>query len=389
MRLLRAVQYLGYHDASGDFLARANAATPHLRVVMLFCAGLIAGTLGYIRSRHPKLEPAGLNGAIWRNAGRMPFVATVIEGLESIVTVGMGMALGREGALKDIAGALASKFGDLFRVGDHERRVLVACAGGAGMAAAYNIPLGGALFACEVLLGSISMNTVLPALATSMLATAPSWLFLPNEPAYDVPHYAFQLQDIAWALLAGPFFGAASVIWVRAVGWAESKKLEHWHRAVIPVVAFTGLGIAAIWYPDILGNGKGLVQRTYLNLFTMQTLATLLGLRFLATIACLGSGAPGGLFTPTMSCGALLGATLGRAWGLIVPGANAGVFAEIGSATLLAVSTQGPVSAVVMVLELTHHIDTMMVPLLLCIAGAALFSYRYERRSIYTAREPA
>ena len=388
MQLLRAIQYLGYHDASGDFLARADAAAPDRRVTMLFAAGLIAGTLGYLRSRFPKLEPAGLNSSIWSRAGRLPLVSTVVEGLESIVTVGMGMSLGREGALKDIGGALASKIADLFAVKDDERRLLVACAAGAGMAAAYNIPLGGALFAVEVLLGSGGVVAVLPALATSMIATAVSWLFLPNAPAYDVPAYGFQVQDIGWAILAAPIFGTAAVLWVRAIGWAESRHYAPWQRAIVPVLAFTGVGVAAIWFPDILGNGKGLVERSYMNWFSMDKLAALLVLRFLATIACLGSGAPGGLFTPTMSCGALLGAMLGRVWGLFVPGANSGVFAEIGSATLLAVSTQGPISAIVMVMELTHHIDTIMVPLLVCVVGASLVAYRFESRSIYTARTP-
>jgi CIC family chloride channel protein len=301
----------------------------------------------------------------------------------------MGVSLGREGALKDTAGAIASKLSDWFSLPDEQRCLLVACAAGAGMAAAYNIPLGGALFAVEVLLGSLSFAWVLPALAASMLATAASWLLLPNRPAYNVPAYVLHPADLLWVLLAAPLFGLAAVLWVRALAWAQTRKPQGWHALAAPLVVFPLVGVAAIWFPDLLGNGKGLVQRAFVDALDLKLLGSLLVLRLLATAGCLATGAPGGVFTPTMAFGALLGGGLGRIWAVLVPVSAAapdvGAFAVIGSAAVLAAATQGPISSIVMMIELTHHVDAIMVPILLATVIAALTASRMERRSVYSA----
>lgn len=390
MRLLRVIEHAAFHYTTGDFLDGVMAVSPMRRVGMLLDAGVIAGVAGYglrwmFAERTGQALPAGLNRAIWFRSGRLPFIYTVLHGLESIVIVGMGMSLGREGALKDTGGAIASKLADWFGVPAAERRVLVACAAGAGMAAAYNIPLGGALFAAEVLLGTMSFSMVLPALATSMLATAASWVLLPDATTYQVPVYVLRLPDLAWAVLAAPLFGLASVAWVRVIGWAERHKPKGWWMLFAPMVLLPLVGVVSIWFPDLLGNGKGLVQRAFTDQIPLRLLLSLLGLRFLATAACLRSGAPGGVFTPTMTFGALLGGSLGRMWGLLVPGSDVGVFAAIGSAAVLAVTTQGPISSIVMVMELTHHVDAIMVPVLLATVVASLTAQRLEPASVYSA----
>ncbi len=393
MRLLRTIEYLAYRYRSGDFLDGVAAAAPQRRVAMLLGAGIIAGIAGYALPRLLRAKPVGLNSAIWFRSGRMPLLATVLHAVESIVIVGMGVSLGREGALKDTAGALASQLSDWFSLSDEQRRLLVACAAGAGMAAAYNIPFGGALFAVEVLLGTLSFSMVLPALAASMVGTAASWLLLPNEPAYSVPVYVLHPADLLWALLAAPFFGVAAVLWVRALGWAQTRKPQGWHALAAPVAVFTLVGVVAIWFPDLLGNGKGLVQRAFVDELDLKLLGSLLVLRLLATAGCLATGAPGGVFTPTMTFGALLGGGLGRIWAVVwaqggptaAAAPDIGAFAAIGSAAVLAVATQGPISAIVMVMELTHHVDAIMVPILLATVGAALTTSRMGCRSVYSA----
>jgi H+/Cl- antiporter ClcA len=389
MRLLRAIEHRAFLYGSGDFLDGVAAAAPQRRIAMLLGAGLIAGIAGYALPRLLREKAVGLNSALWFRSGRLPLRTTVLHAIESIVIVGMGVPLGREGALKDTAGALASKLSDWFSLPDEKRRLLVACAAGAGMAAAYNIPFGGALFAVEVLLGTLTLSRVLPALAASMLATAASWLLLPKEPTYRVPAYVLHPADLLWALLAAPIFGLAAVLWVRALGWAETRKPQGWHALAAPVAVFTVVGVVAIWFPDLLGNGKGLVQRAFIDALDLKLLGALLVLRLLATAGCLATGAPGGVFTPTMTFGALLGGALGRVWALVVPvsssAPDAGAFAAIGSAAVLAVATQGPISSIVMVMELTHHLDAIIVPILLATVGAALTASRMERRSVYSA----
>ena len=384
MRLLRLIEHLAYRYTTGDFLDGVAAVSPGRRVAMLFAAGIVAGAASYVL---PKLAggTVGLTKAIWFRSGQMPVLATLLNSLLSIIIVGMGVSLGREGALKDAGGGIASKLADWFSLPVDQRRLLVACAAGGGMAAAYNIPFGGALFAVEVLMGSLSFSLVLPALAASMIATGMSWLFLPDQPTYVVPVYVLQRPDIVWALLAAPVFGLASILWVRVIGWSERAKPKGWHKVLAPVVVFTLIGIVSIWFPDLLGNGKGLVQRAFVNKISFKLLASLLVLRFFATGACLSTGAPGGVFTPTMTYGALLGGALGRVWAMLVPNSDVGVFAAIGSAAVLAVTTQGPISSIVMILELTHHVDAIMVPVLIATVGASLTAHWTEPRSLYSA----
>jgi CIC family chloride channel protein len=156
---------------------------------------------------------------------------------------------------------------------------------------------------------------------------------------------------------------------------------------------FALVGVVAIWFPDLLGNGKGLVQRAFVDAIDLKLLGALLVLRLLATAGCLATGAPGGVFTPTMTFGALLGGALGRIWALVVPVSSSapdvGAFAAIGSAAVLAVATQGPISSIVMVMELTHHVDEIMVPILLATVGAALTAGHMEHRSVYSAAHSA
>jgi hypothetical protein len=153
-----------------------------------------------------------------------------------------------------------------------------------------------------------------------------------------------------------------------------------------PIAVFALLGCAAIAYPQLLGNGKDLVQETYMDQAPLAIICVLLILKPMATAGCLGSGAPGGLFTPTLTYGALFGALLGHAWIFFWPGAQPGTYAIIGSGAVLAAATEGPVSAVVLMLELTHHIDVLMVPLMLAVAGATLTGRLLDTRSIYSAR---
>ncbi len=175
------------------------------------------------------------------------------------------------------------------------------------MAAVYNVPLGGALFALEVLLGTLSLPLVLPALATSLVATAVAWVALGSRPTYLVPTYDAHASQIFWALLVGPIAGLVLVLYIRLISSAHALRPTGWLRVAAPIVVFTALGVVAIAYPQVLGNGKGVVQLALVGGLAVGVMAVLIVLKPLATAACLGSGAPGGLFTPTLTLGVVLG----------------------------------------------------------------------------------
>ena len=254
------------------------------------------------------------------------------------------------------------------------------------MGAAYGVPLGGALFSLEVMRGMLALRFVLPALFASVIATAVSWLALPNAPTYVIPAYAASPSVIVWALLAGPVAGLVSVAYVRAITWADKTRPQGWQRLVAPVVALSLLGAASIFFPQLLGNGKDVSQLAFTGQVAPLLLFVLLGLKPLATVLCVRSGTPGGLFTPSLTVGALLGGLLGHVWSLFWPGVPPGLFAVLGAAAVLAATTQGPISTVVLMIELTGRDRSFIVPLLLAVGTATLLARTIELRSIYDAR---
>lgn len=386
MRLLRFVQHLSWSYQSGEFLDAVQHATPARRVAVVTGAGIIAAVVRWLLRQQTGGHGGELAAAIWFRSGRLAPLQTLTKAVLSIVIVGMGASLGREAAPKQTGAVVASVLAGWTGLPPSQRRLLAACGAGAGMAAVYNVPFGGALFALEVLLGTLSLPLVAPALATSLIATAVSWLLIPNRATYSIPFYPVSNRQIVWALLAGPLAGLAAVAYVRAISWADARKPKGLALFVVPILVFGALGSLSVTFPQLLGNGKDVVQQAFLGQISVPLLLALVVLKPLATSACLGSGAPGGLFTPTLTYGALLGGLLGQGWMLLWPGASSGSYALIGAGAVLAATTQGPVSAMVLLIELTRRLDTLMVPMLLAVAGAVVVARALEVRSIYSGR---
>jgi H+/Cl- antiporter ClcA len=254
------------------------------------------------------------------------------------------------------------------------------------MGAAYGVPLGGALFSLEVMRGMLALRYVLPALFASVIATAVSFLFLPNAPTYLIPAYPNSLSCGIWALIAGPIAGVVSVGYVRAITWADRSKPRGWQRLLAPVVVLGALGAISIPFPQLLGNGKDISQLAFLDQVAPVILLILMALKPLATVLCVRSGTPGGLFTPSLTVGALLGGVLGHAWSWFWPGVPPGLFAVLGAAAVVAATTQGPISTVVLMIELTGRDRSFIVPLLLAVGTATLVARTIELRSIYDAK---
>ena len=382
--LLEQVQHFMW---PGSYLIDAAVHADAWRhVVVLLSAGAVTG-VGQVILRHlTSGNGIDITEAISEFAGRLPALRTLGSAVLSILVVGMGASLGREGAPKQVGAVLANALSDRARLSNEQRRLLVACGAGAGMAAAYGVPLGGALFALEVLRGVLALRLMLPALLASAIAAGVSWLALPNVPTYQIPAYPSSPSVLCWTLVAGPIAGLVSIGYVHLVAWADRNKPEGWLRFIAPTIALGGLGIASIEFPQLLGNGKDIAQLAFSDQVAPWLLVTLLLLRPLSTVLCLGSGVPGGLFTPSLALGALLGGTLGLAWSWMWPGAPPGLYAVLGAAAVLAATTHGPISAVVLVMELTGRDRSFVLPLLLVVVIATVVARTLDPRSIYDAR---
>jgi CIC family chloride channel protein len=389
MEVLRGVQHLAFSYHSGLYSTAVAHRSDLRRVVVLAVGGLVTGVgLWTIRRAFGSLggEPTRV---VWSGRGRLSPLVSAISGGLSEVSIGLGGSLGRENAPQQFGAAFGSWISERFKLPEHQRMLLIACGAGAGVGAVYNVPFAGALFAAELYLGSITLRTVVPALVTAAIATAVGWIVLPIAPVYHVPRLGYPSGALlVFAVLAGPVIGLVAAGWVRLVGWANDRRPPGRALLFEPLIAFTALGLLAIEYPLLLGNGRDLAQFAFNGAGTLGMLVALALLKPVVTSLCVRSGAIGGLFTPTMSTGAALGAFLGRVWTLLWPGTQVASYAMVGSAAMLAAAMRTPVAAIAFSIELTNSVNPAILAIILALAGAMLTARALERRSIYTARLP-
>lgn len=386
MAVLHTVQHLVWNYQQGHFLSAVQATPALHRVLALVVTGAAGGIALWLIRRSCGWCSVEVNRKIWKTGGPLPLFQSAATAVLTMILVGGGESLGREQSAK-LAGALiGSKLAKIAALNQSEWRYLTALGSATGMGAIYNMPVGGALFGLEVLLGNLSLQLVVPALALGGIATLSAWLVVPSHPTYHVPLYRLWLPQVLWALVAGPIFGVVSGLYVRFVSGAIKRKVRRNALLFVPALAFTVLGALSIPYPQLLGNGKDVVQLAFTGALAVDVALALVVLKPLAVAGCLASGVPGGLFTPTLTFGAVVGSALGAAWSAVWPGAPLGSYALIGGGAMLAAATQGPISAIVMLSELTGSVTPLVVPLAIAAAGATAVSRMIVPESIYSGR---
>lgn len=392
MAVLHAVERLAFGARPGSFVAAVQQASPGRRVLVLVLAGLVGGVGWYLLRRWTAGESTHVDDEVWTGRAVLSFRRSLGTSVLSELVVGAGASLGREAAPKLLGAASGTVLAQWRGLSVGQRRLLVACGGGAGMAAVYNVPLGGALITAELLYGSLALPAILPALACSGIATAVAWVYLPITPTYtNVPAYPVAPAHVGFAVVAGPLIGLVSVGFIRLIGWVSFHQVGGRWLIVAPAAAFGVLGLIAAGYPQLLGNGQDLAQQAFIPAagYSVGLAAVLALLKPLVTALCLGSGASGGLFTPALATGALLGAVLGAGWSRLWPGASVGSYALIGAAAMIGAAMQTPLAALALVVELTHTADTLIVPMVIATMLATAVARYLDGYSIYSSRLPA
>jgi CIC family chloride channel protein len=382
--LLHAIQHLAFGYSEGTFLEGLLEAPPVNRVVALAVAGVIGGVGWWLLRRWGSRDPRHTIVSVEASVGgrRMPGLVTLLNAGLQIVIVGLGASIGREVAPREVAALWSGWLSERAGVSARERRILVACGAGAGLAAVYSVPLGGAVFAVEILLAEVSFATVLPALATSGIAALVARVVVPANPLYRVEQVPLSPTIVVWSVLAGPLIGLAAVGFVRAASFAQRHRPRRWGILVVMPVAFVAIGVVALWFPAILGNGRALGQLALGASLPVLLLLAITVLKAVATVGTIGAGAAGGTLTPSLAIGAGLGLAVGDAWLLLWPGAPLAGFALLGAAAFLAVTMRAPLTALVLVMEFTGQGPALLVPLMLCVAGAVAVGYLIERRRV-------
>ncbi len=389
MSLLQYVEKLAFSYNGGSYQA-AVAATSNLhRLTTIVLAGVIGAVGWYLVRRYLKKEKAEIDDALWNGDGEIGLRRSLATSVISEIVIGMGASIGREAAPKLMGGASASLLSHWFRLSSAQKRLLVACGGGAGLAAVYNVPLGGAIFTAEVMLGSLALPTALTALACTLVATMTAWLFLPSRATYiDVPNYHLSGSIMVWSLLAGIVIGFLAVGYVRLLGWVSATRSKGFSVFWQMPLAFAVVGLLGFKYPQLFGNGKDMAHDAFVGVGSIGLLFALFALKPLVTTLTVASGASGGVFTPFMATGAVLGGFLGAAWIHVWPGSPVGAFALIGAAAMIGAAMQAPLAGLVLVIELTHTGFNLMIPMMIATAIATLIVRHIDGYSIYSARLP-
>lgn len=372
--LLHLVQHLAYGYSLSviigpeSFLSGVTAAPPWRRLGALAACGLVAG-LGWWGVYALGRPLVSIRQAVKSDGAAMP-MATVGHALLQIVTVGLGSPLGREVAPREVGALLASWLARRAGLGKDDARIMIACGAGAGLAAVYNVPLGGAVFTLEVLLQTFALPAAIPAIVTSVLAALVAWVGLGDESQYCLPHLEISAALVCWSALVGPLFGWAGYWYTRLASAARARAPRDWRLVPWCLGVFLLIGGASIWFPQLLGNGKGPIQLGLDEDIGLRLAIPLVVLKLLATTASLRSGAEGGMLTPGMTIGALLAVALGAGWSTLWPGTPLGAFAIVGAAAFLASSMTMPLTAVALILEFTHMDHDFLIPVLLAIGGS-------------------
>lgn len=387
MWILALFERLAFHYRTGSYQNAVAAVSGERRVGSIVLAGVIGAVSWYLIRRYLKNEKAEIDQAVWRDDGELSIRRSFLSSIVSEVVIGMGASVGREAAPKLMGGASGSVISGWFGLTLAQRRLLVACGGGAGLAAVYNVPLGGALFTAEVLYGSLTLPVVLPALATSMIATFVAWVYLPSSATYtDIPRYHFSASLMTWSVFAGLVIGVLAVFYVRMIGWVSHHRVRGARILWVMPLAFLVVGIVGLWYPQMFGNGKDMAHEAFLGVGSVVLLFALFALKPFVTALTLGSGASGGVFTPFLSTGAVLGGFLGAVWTQFWPGSPVGAFALVGAAAMIGASMQAPLAGLVLVMELTHGGFAIMIPMMTATVIATVIVRQVDGYSIYSAR---
>ncbi|NWE47286.1 chloride channel protein [Pseudomonas gingeri] len=377
--LLHGIQHMAYGYGQDSltshetFLIGVSSASPERRVLVLALCGLVAG-LGWWAVYRFGRPLVSIKRAVAPAAPDMPVKTTLAHALLQIITVALGSPLGREVAPREVGALVGAWLSRKARLPADSHRLMIACGAGAGLAAVYNVPLGGAVFVLEVLLASFSWPAAIMALATSAIGAGVAWIGLGAQAQYVVPALPLTPGLLAWSLIAGPLLGLAAHGFVRLTGRARATAARGWRLPVLSLINFTLIGCIAIYLPQVLGNGKGPAQLGFDSELTIGLAALLLVVKVLITSSSLRAGAEGGLLTPGLAIGALLAIILGGLWSLAWPGIPLGAFAIVGAAAFLAASMSMPLTAIVLVAEFTRIDHDFLVPIILAVVGSVCMS---------------
>lgn len=353
--------------------------------------GLAAGTvLLLLRGRKPPFGLADLVVMVQLRKGALRLRQTLVQMVSSACTIGSGGSIGREGANSHLAAMAATLIARWTRLGSRPRSVLIGCGIAAGMATSYNAPIAGAIFVMEVVLGNFAMDVCAPIVVSAVLATIVREQLLGKSAVYSAPAEA--VHELAWTLILasvvlGVLCGIGGILFRAAL--TAGRRLFAALQLPVPVAMALGglvVGALGIFMPETWGNGIDVIDRVADGNASLGVVLTLFLWKQVATVATVGSGGLGGIFTPNLVIGAAFGATFAHVLGTVMTLTphDTTAFVFVGMAGLTAATMHAPVTALVLVFELTGHYE-LTLPVMLCSIVASITASLLDQDSYYTA----
>ncbi|MDQ6995701.1 MAG: chloride channel protein [Mariprofundaceae bacterium] len=360
--------------------------------------GLIIGFINvyWLPKGEARVIP-GVLEALSERGGRISFRKTAAEMTSNMISVGSGASMGREAPSVALGGALASLLGQLFKLSEKQIRTLVGCGVAAGIAAAFNAPIAGVLFALEVILTDYAVSTFTPIVLSSVIATVITRAYLGNMTMFNIPDFTLVSSwEIPMYILLGIACGLLATLILKALPQVRHYFEQHVKNPMLrPAIAGLLLGLCALLVPEVMSIGYGTVESVLLDSIHHQLLgltvplllflAVLIVSKCVVSVICAGGGFGGGMIGPSVFIGIMVGGFLGLIVHGIFPTMSESyqAYALVGAAAMVAAMLQAPMSSILMIFELSGNYQVMM-PLMAACVVAALVKRAFGTESAVT-----
>lgn len=388
--LIKEISALSF-QGEGNILENILSTSWYWILIIPTIGGIIVGPIIYFLAPEAKGHgvPEVMQAILLKGGNIRPRVA-FIKAIASSISIGTGGSVGREGPIIQIGSSLGSMVGQFLRVPSKRLKTLVGCGAAAGIAAAFNAPIAGALFAVEIILMDFAIAQFSPIVISSVIATVVSHTFEGKFAAFVVPRYQLvSPQEIGFYFVLGALAGIVSYLFIKVLYWSEDlfdNKIKM-PEYIKPAVGGLLVGATALFFPQIMGVGYDTINNAlYGNMIWYVALA-LVFVKIIATSITLGSGGSGGIFAPSLFMGAMLGFFFGYGVHSLFPEITAtpGAYALVAMGGLVAGTTRAPITAIIIVFELTNDYNIILPLMVTCIISVIL-SAKLTRESIYTLK---
>lgn len=379
-----------FWGAPYDVIGAARAMPWYQVLAVPVLGGLLIGPV--VAFWAPETRGAGVPEvieAVVTREGRIKHRTTFFKLVSTVVSIGSGGSVGREGPIVHMGSSVGSSIAQVIGLPPEWRRVFLACGAAAGIAATFNAPMAGMLFAAEIILVDFQVSYLSHIAISSVTATVISHHFLGSLPAFAVPRYELvSYWEIPCYGLLGICAGLLSILFIRSVSRVddgfERLRVPVWLR---PATGGFCVGLMAIAFPHVLGVGYQSINMVLTAEAAVGLMAAVIVLKLLATSFSVGAGFSGGIFAPSLVMGGLLGGLFGSAVHALAPELTASfpAYGLVGMGAVVAGTTLAPITAIFTIFELTYNFEIILPLMTSCIASLVTVQKLYGH-SVYETK---